>query len=575
MEKIVTAGMKDCSIDLDGTECVVKFSAPYKVFNLQNNSDNDVIISIYSGKTKTDDGVRIVPAGESRIYAVMHNVDTVYITGEGNIELAAQNEVVNPFKSSVKGGDPDSILTVTKNGNPIIMKNLQDDVPFNEVVVSGKNITPYPFSSGTITNRGLTLTDNGDGSITIIGTPTAGGDVYYISNHFNLLKGDYIIKNRGASAEVGLRIYGYLDGVATLIVYVYGEDEKTFEIDKKYDYYTFVIRIGTISDFMPCVIYPQLELGSTATDYIPPITGREMILTVTGKNVIQYPYYEGPSKSDHGIDFVVNNEGKISVSGQLSDGTYAAYYLKPRNTWYHLPVGKYTVVGGKSATRFIQLNGSKADGSAYTLARDIGEGADFEITDQRGVGINLFIMDNEPVVNEIFEPMIIYRGCDKKYEKYSGQTEYVITPDSNPYVIPMDIIQIDGTNVISADNDAVISVNANRKSKQLEMLMRQEINMLYEGTATEDVPAIVDMSRFKQYHISAMYMDANYNYLAETTISADELEIILESKNPVNIAMSSVSVINLYFAGEKDAIIFYGKASGTSQQYRFEIFGTD
>lgn len=334
MEKIVTSGMRDCTVNLDG-ECAVKFGADYRVFSVQNNSDSDVIVSIYEGKTAEDDGVRVVKAGESGMLAHMRSdVDTVYVTGSGSVAIAAGNEAVNPFSKGGKGGESGGGW-ITAEGNPITMTGLQGGVPFNSVTVSGDDI----------------------------------------------------------------------------------------------------IR-------------------------------QEMTLTVTGKNVIQYPYYEGSSKSEYNVDFVVDNEGKIKVSGQLRGNSYAVYYIKPRNTWYNLPIGKYTVVGGKSATRLIQLNGSRADGSAYTLAKDTGNGADFEITDKRGVGINLFIMDNEPV-NEIFEPMIIYRGCDKKYEKYNGQTEYTITPDANPYVVSIDITQIDGTNVITADNDAVISVNANRKNPQL------------------------------------------------------------------------------------------------------------
>lgn len=46
-------------------------------------------------------------------------------------------------------------------------------------------------------------------------------------------------------------------------------------------------------------------------------------------------------------------------------------------------------------------------------------------------------------------------------------TSYSIMPDANPYTVSADIMQKEGTNFITADGGAVISVNANRKNPQL------------------------------------------------------------------------------------------------------------
>lgn len=48
--------------------------------------------------------------------------------------------------------------------------------PYNKykipIVVSGKNLIPYPYEDTTKTLNGVTFTDNGDGNITVNGTPT-------------------------------------------------------------------------------------------------------------------------------------------------------------------------------------------------------------------------------------------------------------------------------------------------------------------------------------------------------------------------------------------------------------------
>ena len=102
MEKIVESGERITTIVLDGTECAVKFASKYRVFCVK--SDSDVTVSLASGKSAGDDGVMVCKAGESIMYPHMRQLDTVYITGSGNVTVYAGNEAVNPFKGGQKGG---------------------------------------------------------------------------------------------------------------------------------------------------------------------------------------------------------------------------------------------------------------------------------------------------------------------------------------------------------------------------------------------------------------------------------------------------------------------------------------
>ena len=60
MVKIVVSGCRDCTVNLDGTECAVEFPANYRVFSVQNMSNSDIIMSVESGKTAADDISRLV-----------------------------------------------------------------------------------------------------------------------------------------------------------------------------------------------------------------------------------------------------------------------------------------------------------------------------------------------------------------------------------------------------------------------------------------------------------------------------------------------------------------------------------
>lgn len=106
MKKTVTAGMRNTTIDLDGTECPVKFSANYCCFEVLNDSDDDVYMSIYQGKKAGEDGVITVHSGMVATLAHMRtDIDTVYITGSGTVQLAAKNTAAPVFKVRSRGGE--------------------------------------------------------------------------------------------------------------------------------------------------------------------------------------------------------------------------------------------------------------------------------------------------------------------------------------------------------------------------------------------------------------------------------------------------------------------------------------
>lgn len=111
MEKIVTAGMRNTTIELDGTECAVKFSDNYRCFEVMNDSGGDVTMSIYKGKQAGEDGTLTVHSGTSATLAHMRtDIDTVYITGSGTVQVAAKNTADSVFKIRSRGGDNIPVL---------------------------------------------------------------------------------------------------------------------------------------------------------------------------------------------------------------------------------------------------------------------------------------------------------------------------------------------------------------------------------------------------------------------------------------------------------------------------------
>jgi hypothetical protein len=112
MEKIVKGGTRFTEVVLDGTECAVKFGSDYRGFEVHNKSGGDVLVSVERGAVSGDDGVITVADGESISYMHMRDIDTVYVTGTGTVQIAAKNDSAAVFKHSVKGGEASAITPV-------------------------------------------------------------------------------------------------------------------------------------------------------------------------------------------------------------------------------------------------------------------------------------------------------------------------------------------------------------------------------------------------------------------------------------------------------------------------------
>lgn len=105
MEKIVEASETIVTgLELDGTECAVKFSTTYTGFEVKNNSGSDITVSLHQGRT-SGDGVVTVHSGSGINYMLDKQLDTVYITGKGSVDVAAKRSPHLVFPTKAKGGD--------------------------------------------------------------------------------------------------------------------------------------------------------------------------------------------------------------------------------------------------------------------------------------------------------------------------------------------------------------------------------------------------------------------------------------------------------------------------------------
>ena len=152
-----------------------------------------------------------------------------------------------------------------------------------------KNLLPYPYYNTTKTINGVTFTDNGDGSITVNGTATNNTIYALYLGLENVLDKTKVytmsVNVYHANAYIYINLYKNENLVKEIGVYS-NTNYKTFNLSE-YDYTKmhiyYFIKSGEVFDNV--ILKPQLEEGSTATEY-EPYHKYKVPIKVSGKNLL-------------------------------------------------------------------------------------------------------------------------------------------------------------------------------------------------------------------------------------------------------------------------------------------------
>lgn len=195
------------------------------------------------------------------------------------------------FANALKGSSSGSAISLTD------VSPVEHDV---DVKVRSKNILPYPYKDTTVTNQGITYTDNGDCSITVSGTSTGFSGFYLIDSRFNEIIENgktYTLSLKTLSGEGNVGMLGEIVRKSdNVIVHYLNTGNPTFTVDKNlYDYKYLRLQIPTTNTEVSCTVAVMLEDGSTATEYTPYVDVSTINLGVGGKNLFDYtlPYTVG------------------------------------------------------------------------------------------------------------------------------------------------------------------------------------------------------------------------------------------------------------------------------------------
>jgi hypothetical protein len=177
------------------------------------------------------------------------------------------------------------VLKGTASGTVVSMTDVSPIEHEMKVKASSKNLIPYPYAFGdSITTNGVTVTDNGDGSLTLNGTSTGNVNIYLADNNtFFLPAGTYV----GSLGISNTNILFCIGGGNSELTDMTTINNKAFTMTTYSTIGRCMIQGKSGITYDNVTIYPQIEKGTKATGYTPymaDVSGVKLIKQ--GKNLL-------------------------------------------------------------------------------------------------------------------------------------------------------------------------------------------------------------------------------------------------------------------------------------------------
>lgn len=213
----------------------------------------------------------------------------------------------------------DYISSVPSFDNPIEIESIGEKT---------KNLIPYPYTNTTITQNGVTFTDNGDGSITVEGTPTDYSAILVSNKNIPIKEGQTFTFSLNYRSDVKNIAFNIIlrDENNTTIRTVAGSyyENKTFIIGTNEKSMQIIIKRAKSNEECKGTFKPMLELGEVATEY-EPYNKYKIPIICRGKNVFDITkcYHYDANKKAMFIPESArrdNNEGKVKLVTNMQAG---------------------------------------------------------------------------------------------------------------------------------------------------------------------------------------------------------------------------------------------------------------
>ena len=193
-----------------------------------------------------------------------------------------------------------------------------------------KNLIPYPYKETTKTVNGVTFTDNGDGSITVEGTPIDYAAIIIANKNIPIEEGQTFTFSSNSTIDSKNLVFDIVlkDESNTVIrtINCLYNDTKTFVVAANEKSIQISLKRAINNEECKGILRPMLELGETATEYEP--YGYKIPIVTSGKNVFDITKCNDYDSTRNGIYLPESinrqtSQGKVStLTNMIAGRTY-------------------------------------------------------------------------------------------------------------------------------------------------------------------------------------------------------------------------------------------------------------
>ncbi len=358
-------------------------------------------------------------------------------------------------------GATDDYAPPTKT-NQELTADKAEQAEVNDIVnvLGAKNVLPFPYYAGSGTYNGVTITDNGDGSITLDGTCTGMSFFVFYGGRYSLAPTTFVKKNEDyiATLEVvsgsmainsGTSKFvfrNYITNATSPFVDIFYEEKVidtrsvkfTYEPTASYDtslvWYEF--NVGTT--FNNWRIRPMIRPASIQDDTYVPYAKTNQQLTEDTTALLDNTEVNGAvnmfdnilasPQVVNGITYTVNDNGSVTCNGTATanGGVMLGGIAVKSGKAYKI---SGCPSGGDADNSYALIVRATNSTSAAVIGSDIGNGFIYAPTSDTTVYLQIRFANGQTASDLTFKPMITVPSYNGDYVPYA-KTNRQLTEDS-------------------------------------------------------------------------------------------------------------------------------------------------
>ena len=320
------------------------------------------------------------------------------------------------------------------SGSALALSNAAENSTF-DIKIRSKNLIPYPYAKadGEYVSGEMTIIINGEGDITVSGTPTSVAQVTLYEGEPLVKSGTCVLSDgKGAiNAAIFLELYTADGTYITALSTASGDCIYNAEDYPTVGYWYIRVKRRANNVEVSGTIKPMLNMGTTATPFTPYVSDLSAVsLKKYGKNLLPYPYHSS-SYSQNGLTYTDNGDGSITVNGTATASAMFFITGSSASRRLFLKAGTYTLSGNPAAFQLIlyAYENTTTNTAIANFSTTNSTPKTFTLTQDAYCLVYISSKTGLEVNNVVVKPQLELNSVATEYEKPIEPTTYAVSAD--------------------------------------------------------------------------------------------------------------------------------------------------